>query len=362
MNLATAQALAHTLKTGGGGGKSAPKSYLYTFKVHYKLFGLLIFTQTFTQIPKFHLKICSKNADFCNLGKYIATTPNIEQQIFTLIKGLSQENKDFVLRQISRSKQAYDNDCLITDLTKEEIKEISYIYNEFYPNILELSENLYYYKGYYLPIKAFIAGIFVHKHCLDIFTKQTLENIKTKEVIDVGGFIGDSAILFEKEFTDKNVYTFEPTKENHELTKRTIQLNNSSRIIPIKMALGANKSTMQINTCAGGCSSMAFHITDRVENVEVTTLDIFAKEHNLKIGLIKVDIEGFEMQFLQGAKETICAQKPALCISIYHSGDDYFNIKPLIESWNLGYKFQIYKRIDGDSLTTDTSLFCEVLE
>lgn len=34
----------------------------------------------------------------------------------------------------------------------------------------------------------------------------------------------------------------------------------------------------------------------------------------------------------------------------------------MIESWNLGYKFQIYKRIDSTSLTTDTSLFCEVLE
>lgn len=34
----------------------------------------------------------------------------------------------------------------------------------------------------------------------------------------------------------------------------------------------------------------------------------------------------------------------------------------MIGSWNLCYKFQIYKRIDGNSLTTDTSLFCEVLE
>lgn len=29
----------------------------------------------------------------------------------------------------------------------------------------------------------------------------------------------------------------------------------------------------------------------------------------------------------------------------------------MIESWNLGYKFQLYKRIDGNSLTTDTALF-----
>lgn len=53
------------------------------------------------------------------------------------------------------------------------------------------------------------------------------------------------------------------------------------------------------------------------EEIELVTLDSYVKEHNLKIGLIKVDIEGFEMEFLKGAKETICTQKPTMILSIY---------------------------------------------
>ena len=67
------------------------------------------------------------------------------------------------------------------------------------------------------------------------------------------------------------------------------------------------------------------------------------------------------MEFLKGAKETIRTQKPAMLISIYHFGSDYFKIKPFIESWDLGYKFKIHKGVDL-SLTGETALFCEVVE
>lgn len=93
------------------------------------------------------------------------------------------------------------------------------------------------------------------------------------------------------------------------------------------------------------------------ESIEITTLDDFVAEKNVEIGFIKVDTEGFEQPFLVGAKQTICTQKPALLISIYHSGDDYFNIKPLIESWNLGYQMRIYKGTDF-SLSVETALYC----
>ncbi len=95
------------------------------------------------------------------------------------------------------------------------------------------------------------------------------------------------------------------------------------------------------------------------ETIAITTLDDFVAEHGIEVGFIKVDIEGFEQHFLAGAKKTICTQKPALLISIYHSGDDYFNIKPLIESWNLGYQMRIYKGTDM-ALSIDTALYCYI--
>jgi len=66
----------------------------------------------------------------------------------------------------------------------------------------------------------------------------------------------------------------------------------------------------------------------------------------MTVGLIKVDIEGAERDFLAGAERTIREQKPVLIISIYHSADDFYSIKPLIESWGLGYKSKVWKPLD----------------
>jgi FkbM family methyltransferase len=44
--------------------------------------------------------------------------------------------------------------------------------------------------------------------------------------------------------------------------------------------------------------------------VKVDTLDNYVTRHNLQVGLIKVDIEGYEQKFLAGAVNTIKKQKP----------------------------------------------------
>ncbi len=94
------------------------------------------------------------------------------------------------------------------------------------------------------------------------------------------------------------------------------------------------------------------------EEIEITTLDKFVKENNLNVGLIKVDIEGAEQDFLKGALNTIKTQKPTLLLSIYHSMDDYLSIKPFIESLNLGYRFRVYHPDDG-KVMFETLLICE---
>ena len=94
------------------------------------------------------------------------------------------------------------------------------------------------------------------------------------------------------------------------------------------------------------------------EKVPMIRVDDYVREHKIKVGLIKVDIEGAEQSFLRGAKETICKQKPTLLISIYHNVDDFLDIKPMIESWNLGYKFKVFKPTIG-SVSAETLLICE---
>lgn len=281
-----------------------------------------------------------------------------------LCKNMDLQSQNIVYQIISRTKLAVLSPMQkIFHLTQHEKTALQYIENDFFANICELTPEIFYYQGYFLPAKHFEISVFCYKHGLDTFSPQTLAKMKNLDIIDVGGFIGDSALIFQN-FTNKNIYSFEATSHNYNLMLQTLKLNNANRIVPVKKGLGSEEAKMTISIF-GSASSL---VRDNVmygctqnEEIELTTLDNYVKKHNLKIGLIKVDIEGFEMEFLKGAKETICSQKPAMILSIYHQASDFFDIKPMLESWNLGYKFHIYKPIDYN-ISLETTLMCEVLD
>ncbi len=92
----------------------------------------------------------------------------------------------------------------------------------------------YFYKGYFLPVRSFETSVFYHEHSMNTLSHQTLEKIKEKDIIYVGGYIGDSAIVFERKFSNKFIHSFEATSNNYETMLQTLKLNNSKRIISVK--------------------------------------------------------------------------------------------------------------------------------
>ena len=76
--------------------------------------------------------------------------------------------------------------------------------------------------------------------------------------------------------------------------------------------------------------------------MRVTTLSIddFVKEEKLpKVDVIKMDIEGAELDALRGAEETIRTFKPRLAISVYHKPKDIVDIPLYLNDLGLGYEF-----------------------
>ena len=80
--------------------------------------------------------------------------------------------------------------------------------------------------------------------------------------------------------------------------------------------------------------------TGEGEEVEVITLDEFVEENNFEVGLIKLDVEGYELEVLTGAKETVKKFKPVMAISIYHRGQDFFEIPKLVKNLVPEYKLR----------------------
>ncbi|MDD7346186.1 FkbM family methyltransferase [Helicobacter sp.] len=329
--------------------------------VKYQIFGRTIYKtiQNFKDTSYTTINIGYSGIQ-AQLAKDIATDQDINTKILNLCKGLDEKSIETLTTIISRLRTAHIFHKKTWDmLTEAEYQELNCIRMEFYPNIHQLSPTLYAYKNYFLPTDYFGISVFWHEFSLKKFESKTLLKIKHRNIIDAGSMVGDSALIFQK-YTDKNIYAFEPTNENYEFLLQTIKLNNATRIIPVKKALGSEPSQAQISI-DGECSSIIFNNNTASQNVEVITLDSFVHEHNLEVGFIKVDIEGFEQEFLKGAKQTITEQKPAMLISIYHQASDFFEIKPMIESWNLGYSFKIIKDVDHN-VASECALFCEVIE
>ena len=130
-------------------------------------------------------------------------------------------------------------------------------------------------------------------------------------VIDIGAQYGDYAILCSK-FYKAKVYTFEPLPQNFKEILQNIKLNGLKKdsIKAFNVALGnANKTAML------SYSGEMANNSNKGKKVKTTfrTLD----SYKLKIDLLKIDVEGFELEVLEGSVNTIKKYHPKIIIETH---------------------------------------------
>ena len=283
------------------------------------------------------------------------------QRFSALISGLDNESRNTVSDIIHRMGMIADGNKSLQDVyTQREQEEFVRMNDEFSSKIVKLNDNLYYYNGYYLPVNQFNSSVFFTRYGIDKLT--TLDSVRNKHIIDAGGYVGDTALLFSS-YTDKNIHVFEASPSNMDIIRETIRLNHLDNIVPVSKALGEKSGTATFslgerNSCNSLVERPGYNYPDHIE-VPVVTLDDYVRENDLEVGLIKVDIEGGEQLLLRGAVETIRTQHPILLISIYHSANDFFEIKPMIEKMCGKYTFRIVKPANP-AIALETILLAEV--
>lgn len=298
------------------------------------------------------------------LAKLFSDAMNREdsaQRFSALISGLDNESRNTVSDIIHRMGMIADGNKSLQDVyTQREQEEFVRMNDEFSSKIVKLNDNLYYYNGYYLPVNQFDSSVFFTRYGIDKLT--TLDSVRNKHIIDAGEYVGDTALLFSS-YTDKNIHVFEASPSNMDIIRETIRLNHLDNIVPVSKALGEKSGTATFslgerNSCNSLVERPGYNYPDHIE-VPVVTLDDYVRENNIEVGLIKVDIEGGEQLLLRGAVETIRTQHPILLISIYHSANDFFEIKPMIEKMCDKYTFRIVKPANP-AIALETILLAEV--
>lgn len=129
-------------------------------------------------------------------------------------------------------------------------------------------------------------------------------------VLECGGHHGCTAIVLSNWVgCSGKVITFEPLPNNADTIEKNIEQNRLQNVTLERKAVGADKGKITMNDV----SSSSVVLSGEGVEVEVTCLDEY--EH-LNPTFLKIDVEGFELQVLQGAKR-ILSKRPKLAIEIH---------------------------------------------
>lgn len=139
-------------------------------------------------------------------------------------------------------------------------------------------------------------------------------------VLDVGANIGLTALYFGK--NAQQVYAVEPSRESYKYLQRNVSSSGLDNIELYNVGLGAREekaplTTLPINRSAGFVSNQ----TQAGSNYDVETINIKKGDQlfkEKKIDLIKIDVEGFEMEVIEGLEKTIQRNQPIVVVEVNH--------------------------------------------
>lgn len=143
--------------------------------------------------------------------------------------------------------------------------------------------------------------------------------------VDVGGNLGYYCLLMSSLVGPQGrVITFEPVEENLAVLKENIAVNGIKNVQLVNTALGAQPGTISlIRSEAGSISATPSIRAYAVEgeqssiDVPVNTLDAYLEEKGWRPAVIKIDVEGAELEVLRGAVNTLRVTRPTVLVEVH---------------------------------------------
>lgn len=135
---------------------------------------------------------------------------------------------------------------------------------------------------------------------VDLQRLTAAEPLRT--IFDVGGNFGQSALRFSRAFPQARIFTFEPVPDS--FRKLVANIAGRGGIEAFNHGFGdvPGSFKIQIQPNAGGNTLIGSKSPLGSVEIRLETLDAFASENGIElIDLLKIDVEGYELQVLRGA-------------------------------------------------------------
>lgn len=184
--------------------------------------------------------------------------------------------------------------------------------------------------------------------------------------MDIGANIGLISLnLLSNDIQPKLIYAFEPSPDTYKRAASTLALNHINSIKLFSIALGDFNGQIPFNLPyghSGGATALSkqdynYLNQQGCNTIKVTcnTLDRFCDNHDIKhIDLMKIDVEGYELNVLNGAINVISRDAPTFlyeynqCAKI--AGWTYEDIEDIVTSTGRRYKYSVLHK-NGEHTT-----------
>ena len=136
-------------------------------------------------------------------------------------------------------------------------------------------------------------------------------------VVDVGANIGLHSVFFATRIIPGGrVLALEPEPANFGYLEANVQRNGLTNVEMFMMGAGARGGALRLHLVPG---TVGGHTAAEIDSgssidVEVVRLDDLLRDRVTRVDLMKVDVEGYEGQVLDGFRETLARDRPTLLI------------------------------------------------
>ena len=183
-------------------------------------------------------------------------------------------------------------------------------------------------------------------------------------VVEVGANIGAHTLPISSFIgTEGKLFCYEPQRIVFQTLNANLALNSITNTRTFQAGVGEKNGFIVVPeidyASQGNFGGVSLHKHQKGENVHLFTLDTHLKLSSLK--LLKIDVEGMEIDVLKGAKETIALHQPI----IYCENDRKDKAEELVRLlWSYGYEvyWHLPKLYNKDNYNqNDTDIFQNIV-
>lgn len=170
------------------------------------------------------------------------------------------------------------------------------------------------------------------------FSPDFISYGREEVLIDAGCLNLASSLEFKKYYKSvKKIYAFEPDPECYQICLERKDRESLSEVELLPYGTWSERTTLHFTASADG----ATHVCKAGgSSIPVVPIDEVIPEEE-RVTMIKMDIEGSELESLKGAERVIRRDKPKLAVCIYHKPEDMTAIPLYIKQLVPDYKLYI---------------------